>query len=371
MLTTSILLALGLSLSSASPLQVPSHVDLIPQTHSRFKAQAGRETISPSDNFWFGSFDVGRSKNLTLLVDTGSADIILNDGVYKPGPGSVKVGREFNLTFGSTNSDGSGSGTVTGPLINDTVRFGKFSTQQAFGLADPQEDGSNLIPGDGIIGFGYPSNINLESTFFHTLCAQHKVSECRFGLTLGREKGTQVLGTLDKSLFEGELVTTTILQEWIISADLAVDGKIIQNDVIVLLDSGTGTIIAPVSDVVSLFERMNIQHFVQKSDDLTTVTGYFPCDQPPSLGLSIPSKSNITSANTNKSNLTSRKASVFDIPPEQWIKSDNGNNNCTAIVSGTSAVPDGLWVVGQPFFHDIYIDHNVADQTVGFAKARA
>lgn len=133
---------------------------------------------------------------------------------------------------------------VTGALINDTVKFGKFSTQQAFGLADPQEDGSNLIPGDGIIGFGYPSNIKLESTFFHTLCAQHKVSECRFGLILGREKGTQVLGTLDKSLFEGELVHTPILQEWIISADLAVDGKITQNNVTVLLDSGTGTIIA-------------------------------------------------------------------------------------------------------------------------------
>lgn len=133
---------------------------------------------------------------------------------------------------------------VTGPLINDTIKFGTFSTQQTFGVADPQEDGSNLIPADGIIGFGYPSNIELESTFFHTLCAQHRVSECRFGLTLGRDKGTQVLGSLDKSLFEGELTTTPILQEWIISADLAFDGKRIMTDLIVLLDSGTGTIIA-------------------------------------------------------------------------------------------------------------------------------
>lgn len=49
MLAASFSLALGLSLASASPLQVPSHVDLIPRTHSGYKAQTGRETLSPSD----------------------------------------------------------------------------------------------------------------------------------------------------------------------------------------------------------------------------------------------------------------------------------------------------------------------------------
>ena len=49
MLAASFLLALGVSLASASPLQVPSHVDLIPQTHSGYKVQIGRETLFPSD----------------------------------------------------------------------------------------------------------------------------------------------------------------------------------------------------------------------------------------------------------------------------------------------------------------------------------
>jgi pepsin A len=121
-----------------------------------------------------------------------------------------------------------------------------LSAHQTIGSANPQADGSDLIPGDGIIGFGDNSLASLDgaSPFFHSLCAQHKVSECRFGLVLGCDRGTQVLGRLDKSLFEGELTTTSIVQEWIIFADLAFNGNVFRKDVLVELDSGTGTIIA-------------------------------------------------------------------------------------------------------------------------------
>lgn len=132
---------------------------------------------------------------------------------------------------------------VKGNLFNDTVKFGMFNTHQIIGSASKHANESNLIPGDGIIGFGNSTVFEDGSPFFHTLCAEHKVPECRFGLTFGREKGTQVLGRLDRSLFEGELTTTSILEEWVILADLAFNGKVIKNDITVLLDSGTGTII--------------------------------------------------------------------------------------------------------------------------------
>lgn len=32
--------------------------------------------------YWFGHFNVGESSDLRLLVDTGSADCILNNGLY-------------------------------------------------------------------------------------------------------------------------------------------------------------------------------------------------------------------------------------------------------------------------------------------------
>jgi pepsin A len=57
--------------------------------------------------FRFGSFDVGNSKNLTLLIDTGSSDVIVNPGLYKGGPHSVDTNSTFTNTYGTTESDGS------------------------------------------------------------------------------------------------------------------------------------------------------------------------------------------------------------------------------------------------------------------------
>lgn len=101
-------------------------------------------------------------------------------------------------------------------------------------------------------------------------------------------------------------------------------------------------------DVITIFKEASIQYNIQKSSSGTTVTGYFPCDQPPQLGFSIPSASNATAAANQNSSLVSHKSTVFNIKPDQWIEKNNGNNNCTAIVSGTDAMPlPNLWVVGQ------------------------
>jgi pepsin A len=104
--------------------------------------------------------------------------------------------------------------------------------------------------------------------------------------------------------------------------------------------------------VIEIFKVASIQYVVQTSEDAgTSLTGYFPCDQPPILGLSIPSQSNATTASRQNSKLVSHHSSIFNIAPDQWIAADNGSNNCTAILSETDAVPiPDLWVVGQREF---------------------
>lgn len=80
--------------------------------------------------------------------------------------------------------------------------------------------------------------------FFHSLCDQGQVFPCRFGITLGENgKGNLFLGALDQSVFKGELRTTSIIQEWALYADIALDGKIIKKDALVELDTGTATVI--------------------------------------------------------------------------------------------------------------------------------
>jgi pepsin A len=105
---------------------------------------------------------------------------------------------------------------------------------------------------------------------------------------------------------------------------------------------------SPAADVLSIFNTTFIQPVVHNTTDGVTVTGYFPCDKPPTVGFSIPSQGNMsTAANANSASI-SHKSSIFDIAPEQWIAANNGNNNCTAVLSGAT-VPSypTLWVVGQ------------------------
>lgn len=51
---------------------------------------------------WFGSFAVGHSPPLELLIDTGSSDIILNPNRYAPSPalGSQDLHTNFTKTYG-------------------------------------------------------------------------------------------------------------------------------------------------------------------------------------------------------------------------------------------------------------------------------
>ena len=95
-------------------------------------------------------------------------------------------------------------------------------------------NGEALIPADDIVGFAglEVSSFHGAPSFFHSLCEQGEVSPSRFGITLGNH------GTLDKSLFKGELSTTSIIQEWALYADIALDGKIIKNDALIELDNG-------------------------------------------------------------------------------------------------------------------------------------
>lgn len=81
--------------------------------------------------FWFGLFDLGSSRNLSLLIDTGSQDLFLNPGhVYKPGPDAEALNSTFDYSFGTVEADGSGSETVSGarsfPFNENTLTIWLF-----------------------------------------------------------------------------------------------------------------------------------------------------------------------------------------------------------------------------------------------------
>lgn len=50
---------------------------------------------------------------MELLVDTGSADLVLNPGRYKRGAGSVDLQKNFEITYGTTTGNAAGSSSQT------------------------------------------------------------------------------------------------------------------------------------------------------------------------------------------------------------------------------------------------------------------
>jgi pepsin A len=142
------------------------------------------------------------------------------------------------------------SGQVTGELYIDQVSFGGLTANQVIGSAT----GNSPIPASGIVGFSgqifsqFPNSTNA-TPFIQTLCNQSVVTECRFGLALTESgSGTLTLGELDTSLYTGDLVVAPIIEAWALTGDLAINGKVVINDLLIELDSGTATIVGYATD---------------------------------------------------------------------------------------------------------------------------
>ena len=80
---------------------------------------------------------------------------------------------------------------------------------------------------------------NNETTYFHNLCSEGLIPECRFGLGLNRNgSGTLTIGALNAGVSEGDLTVSPLKEEWFLLADIAMAGVSI-SDALVELDSGT------------------------------------------------------------------------------------------------------------------------------------
>jgi cathepsin D len=202
------------------------------------------------------------------LIDIGSADVFLNPGLYTTSPVSENLNKTFNITFGTTNTDGSGTETVSILYLSETF----LTEYQIFGsiykdivcldrtsLSVPEQAiGEVTIPTtpsfsyDGLIGFGSPINDVLNSTpWFQSLCEQSSLDECRFGLAFQTDgTGEQYFGNIEHDRFKGRLSTTSLLYdpyydtyfEWATYGDIAANGKVIAKDSIIEFDSGTTVI---------------------------------------------------------------------------------------------------------------------------------
>lgn len=147
-------------------------------------------------------------------------------------------------------TDSSSTYQISYSVFNDSMSFANLSVPiQTFAsvkFTPPPDNGTvTQFPHDGVAGLGSSDRSGLNATtFFHQLCDQGTVKECRFGLAFkGDGTGVQVLGEVDEALFSGSLAKATIKGEWLVQGDVRVGEHLVVKDQKILMDSGTANVV--------------------------------------------------------------------------------------------------------------------------------
>ena len=83
--------------------------------HARFPEGSHRYAVQHETldaGFWYGTFDVGEAKDLSLLIDTGSSDVAVNPDLYKPSPHSENLHEKGQLSYATAQENGCGKSHV-------------------------------------------------------------------------------------------------------------------------------------------------------------------------------------------------------------------------------------------------------------------
>jgi pepsin A len=142
---------------------------------------------------------------------------------------------------------------VSGEVVEDKVTLLGTSlsvASQSFGNASNTDPPGTPFPHAGLMGFFAPGSTlgaNV-SNWFTNICAEKQIRECRFGLAFETDNtGVHYFGGVEDSRFDGALSVAPIVSQWELFGDLAVNGKVITQDVEIATDSGTTIIIGRVA----------------------------------------------------------------------------------------------------------------------------
>ncbi|PQE24537.1 aspartyl protease protein [Rutstroemia sp. NJR-2017a WRK4] len=336
--------------------------------HRRISSSNVTGSTNYDGGFWFTNITIGSSAPANLLVDTGSADLVLNPGLYKASSQSKNLNSTFAVTYGTTTGGGAGSTsqTIIANLYNDTTTFHSLTVpSQTIGTTGANHTTNSTYPGGGILGLGNPLFSGSGATpFFHNLCAQDLIPECRFGLALQTDAtGSLTFGELDSDLVPGgdaALTKVPLVMEWFVYGDVVLDGEYVFRDALLEFDSGTTGIVGPISAISALFAASGVQSVLQTSPSGDTLVGYYPCSSPPAIGFSLPSQGNLSSISS-----TSKTFYIENSAPAASSSVDN----CTSVFSGYDFETQGLWVLGERFFRDHDLGEGVLG-VVGLEKGR-
>ncbi|KAF5870207.1 putative cytochrome p450 protein [Botrytis fragariae] len=256
--------------------------------------------------------------SVEVLINIDFADLVSNPGLYKANSASVNLQKSFNATYRAVTSD---------TLSNDTTIFQSLNiSNQPIGVlpSTSSTTSTSIYSHNGIVEFGDSS-----------------LSVCRFRLVLS----TNSICSLPLGAFKTDLVNETslrkvpIIWDWATFGDITINSSIstILQDITLEFDSANTGVVGFMSAEDALFNLTNIQ----------SVLIFY------AAGDALPSKLNFTSS------AASKKSPVFEIESSALSIGQNGES-CIFVISGFDyEAQPGLWVMGQAFSQEKYLDHDL------------
>lgn len=172
-------------------------------------------------------------QSVLVDFDTGSSDIVINQGSYTPSSSSTKTSKTFQNSYGTSGN----SQTVNGQVYQDTFASGSLKASKAnIGLIT---SGGNIIDGaGGLVGLGYPALSTYGTSYpplFDVLINNKAVTSPVFGMSLQAGTGSELtLGGLDSTKYSGAITYVPVSAQtyWV------VPGKVSGVSVNAIIDSG-------------------------------------------------------------------------------------------------------------------------------------
>ncbi|KAI0637520.1 acid protease [Trametes polyzona] len=346
--------------------------------------------LTPDDGsyMWRGAISVGTpGQGFEVDFDTGSSDLFLpgiactanceGHNRYDPAQSSTAADQHkpFRLSYG----DGSSS---IGEQFSDTVASGPHhaATDVTFGVGAQYSMGlrEDRFAADGILGFAFPSISKLGAdSFFMKLVQQNQVREPVFTFRLGTSHPVFTLGSVNTSLYSGDITYMPVTHEVHVNARFLVyrvlgtkssfsssqgfwqidmDGISVENQTIVgrvpaIIDTGSTLIMGDAEHVAALYAA--IPGAAPASPDELGASGSYtiPCANPPPVEFTFGGRAFIMPGEALRG------------PP---LVTDP--TRCAGNVVALENQP--FWVIGDRFLTGVYAVFDMGAKRVGFAEMR-
>ncbi|KAF2128916.1 acid protease [Dothidotthia symphoricarpi CBS 119687] len=357
-------------------IQRKSNVD--PIAHDRMRKRAPvQQTLDNLDTLYFANASLGTpQQSLRLHIDTGSSDLWVNtptstlcsqrgdqcsdSGTYNANDSSTYsyVNGEFNISY----VDGSGA---SGDYVTDTFHFGGQAIKDfQFGV------GYTSSSSEAVLGIGYAINevavnrggLDPYPNLPQKLANDSTINSVAYSLWLNdldASTGNILFGGVDTDKYHGSLHTLPIIQEQGVYAEFLVNlnslsmnnashnlSLISNQNLPVLLDSGTSLTYLPSSIVSTLYTKYSAQY------DSSQGTAFVDCDV----------------ANLNDHLVFTFAGANITVPMNELVVVGAVSRGQPVCILGIAPSGNSVAILGDTFLRSAYVVYDLDNNQISLAQ---